>query len=630
MGEVWADRLTPSILWAALWIPERPQTVRYLTITRGARWLARLLAWRLRVAPLDYPVGDLRMPGSTLGLSMAAEKTILEGCTTLSAQLFQGLGETGLPEEGVRLYLLKTLAEQLEQIVSLALYARIQANTPVVLLRSDVHALIRDWPMLNAVRVRPVGWLPRTAAGTLLWGLLSVALVAGKLVLLHRRGIRVEAGGSPQVLIQWQRGIDLQTGNDYAWYPFSGLGPERITFYSDRPDAPFTPQARAELRRRGHHVVDLQSRKPGLRLFLHDPLRVLGASLRLVAAAVRQPSAAAPWCLFQTLKVRWLVAHWEAVFRAARARIFIQWSVNGGQMVAQAMAMRRLGGATVLWHWSHLSYPSLQLTRQCDVFFTWGPYYRDVLLAERSLVGEIVENGHFNFIPPNPERTQEVRASLQVAGAQRIVGFFDSSVALLPQNLAPYSQPTMLRAYQLMLQTLLDQPELGLILKPKFPPTPGPGIYLLPELQPLLERALATGRCRVVHGGPPLEAGLACDLVVGIGINSAALECAVAGKPAVYLDVGGDAESPLHGWSGRLVFTELGDFAEALRRWAATGDDLGRHGPELAQIDPFRDGQAWQRMGSYLGRLLTALDAGAGVEEAARAARETEAAQHGI
>ena len=131
-----------------------------------------------------------------------------------------------------------------------------------------------------------------------------------------------------------------------------------------------------------------------------------------------------------------------------------------------------------------------------------------------------------------------------------------------------------------------------------------------------LEKAEATGRCHLYEGGlvrtsrPPAEAAMAADLAIHgrLYSGSAGVDAAMAGVPTIMLDREGWAVSPFYKMGvGRVVFTDWDSLWEACTdHWSTPGGvpGLGDWGEMLAEIDPFRDGRAAERMGTYLKWLI--------------------------
>ena len=171
--------------------------------------------------------------------------------------------------------------------------------------------------------------------------------------------------------------------------------------------------------------------------------------------------------------------------------------------------------------------------------------------------------------------------------------------------------------YVYILTKLMRDPSLGVIFKPKVPST------LYRRLGPaadLLDRAVATGRCLVIEGGalhgsyPPVMAALASDVVIHghLCAATAGIECALARVPTLLLDREGWPVSRLHALGHDVVFQDWDGLWQALEdHWRTPGGNprLGDWSSMVHEFDPFRDGRAAQRMGTYLQWLLEGFQA---------------------
>ena len=95
---------------------------------------------------------------------------------------------------------------------------------------------------------------------------------------------------------------------------------------------------------------------------------------------------------------------------------------------------------------------------------------------------------------------------------------------------------------------------------------------------------------------------------------TAGIESALAGVPTLLLDREGWSLSPLYRLGvGRVIFSDWETLWNAcLEHWTRPHGlpGLGDWGSQLEAFDPFRDGRAAERMGTYLHWLLEGLKAG--------------------
>ena len=139
----------------------------------------------------------------------------------------------------------------------------------------------------------------------------------------------------------------------------------------------------------------------------------------------------------------------------------------------------------------------------------------------------------------------------------------------------------------------------------------------------LLEEAIKSGRCilfeesgRHTTSSPPLLGGLASDVCIHghLSAGTAALECALEGRPTLLIDREGCHESKLYELpKDKVIFKNWDDAIDAMMEHLQTPNGIPKFGdwsPIIEDLDPFRDGKAAQRMGNYLNWLIQGFEQG--------------------
>ena len=454
----------------------------------------------------------------------------------------------------------------------------------------------------------------------------------------HRRAIAVEAC----------MGLDPEgKRSDLFWLPQSGIPDDQILVYFDRPDRPASDEVLAAVRGHGWQPLVL-SRGEGTSAAANVTTRVgrlnwrrmllllLTSPLWLLESGGRR--SVVYWC-WQQLPGRLLVTDtWQAVFANYGVRLHSNYTdVLGINHVDQSVALERIGGINlrtdVAFYYSvHKDGARIS---PFDVFFVWGPDMEGILRKQDVMeITTLITCGYpldhlFESARPGAAR---LRRDLQAAGAHTIICFFDTSFSKTGHT----SRQDVEDVYQALLTEVIESPQLGLILKPKN--LRDETALVTPELQSLLNKALATDRCVMLEQKiwPPIspcEAALASDLAVGYPINSAVIEAVLAGVPGVHIDL-----TRLHShWFydvgyERLVFDDLDRAMDAIRRWGRNPADepgLGDHSAVINCIDPFRDGKAAQRIGQYMAWLLEGFDQGLHRDDVVRRASRLYAEKYG-
>jgi hypothetical protein len=447
-----------------------------------------------------------------------------------------------------------------------------------------------------------------------------------------------------KVAVQAVLGLEVDSEEDRSdlfWLPRSKVEDSRVLVYFGRADMAPTSQALTTAREHGWDTLALRRyqglngnvKQGQLDSALNWRLK-LGLLLTAPLWLIERPGLqnVAHWTWMRTVEAATETAGWESLFSSRRVKVHTNHTdVLSNGHVYQSVALERAGGLNVRTDNSFgYSKAMCEAGRASpfDAFLVWGPHMRDSFRKIDFLgITTLVTCGYpFDYMfDPVRKKAASVRRQLHAAGAKKIVCFFDTSFHQLN-----FTSPVeVLALYRKLLQEVVRVPEMGLILKPKsaLPRT----VLQSPEVQPLLEKAMATGRClllaRKVDGEPiiyPCEAALAADMAVGYPINSAVVEAVLAGVPGIHIDLTKEPGHPFYAYGyERIVFDDLDRAMSALRRWFSQDgnpDGLGDHSSVLDIIDPFRDGQAAHRVGDYMTWLMEGFDADLSRDEVIRSA----------
>lgn len=325
------------------------------------------------------------------------------------------------------------------------------------------------------------------------------------------------------------------------------------------------------------------------------------------------------WVENRTFDYQWKRDYWMKVFGEHGVKIFMQWYKYDATHMAIADALQSLGGVTAIYQRAYDSYSSPELTIGADIAFGFSPMAVQIERAHGSRISYQVAVGYpgDHRFPLLKARAECIRQDLKKRGATHILAFLDENTL---DDARWFTGHEFTRVnYAFLLEKVLECPWLGLVIKPKKPH------FLRQRLGPvseLLKVAQETGRCYVFEEGeiqgsyPPAAAALASDLAIQevLSAGTAGVESALAGVPTLLLDREGWSVSPLYRLGvGKVVFTKWEDLWETcLAHWQRPGGipGLGDWSALLPELDPFRDGHAAQRIGTYLQWLLDGFKAG--------------------
>ena len=311
--------------------------------------------------------------------------------------------------------------------------------------------------------------------------------------------------------------------------------------------------------------------------------------------------------------------YWTRFFDQYNIKVYLTWYKYDGLHYAIADALQSLGGVTAIYQRAYESNPSTECAIGADIGFGYSHAVAEVERRSNSSIRYHVATGYLGDHRFNLIRAQAstLRDQLKQQGAKHILAFFDENS--VDEHRFAVGHRFTQENYQFLLEKVLAHPWLGLVIKPK---TPATLRQRLGPVAPLLEKAEATGRCFVHEDGliqgsyPPAAAALAADVAIHGHLHAATagIDAALAGVPTLMLDREGWSLSPIYRLGvGRVVFNDWEDLWQACQlHWSASDGvpGFGDWSPMLDEFDPFRDGRAAERMGTYVKWLIEGFQAG--------------------
>jgi len=281
-------------------------------------------------------------------------------------------------------------------------------------------------------------------------------------------------------------------------------------------------------------------------------------------------------------------------------------------------AIRDNGGISVVWQMAFDGFKNAECVLKSDVVFSFSKFSDE---TEKKLGSKI----KYNVIVGYPkdyvsslviDKANKLREKLKANGVEKIVFVIDENS--VDDSRWHTGHNLQRENYSYILEKLLEVPWLGVVFKPKRI------IDLRQRLGPvadLLKKAEATGRCYIYEDpgryttiAPPILAGLSADICIHghLCSGTAALECAFEEIPTLLIDREGAPSSKLYDLpEGKVIFKDWPSLIDALMEHFNTPEGIVGFGDWSSLIDvfdPFRDGMAANRMGTYLQWLIEGFD----------------------
>jgi len=313
-------------------------------------------------------------------------------------------------------------------------------------------------------------------------------------------------------------------------------------------------------------------------------------------------------------------SYWYSFFNYHNIKIHLTWYDNNADHMAIADAIKDYGGIAAMWQTSFYGFKNYECKTNTDVMFLFSKFDSDINISAGS-------NNKYNIItglssndstPLLEVEAQKIRNKLMSFGAKKIVCVMDENSGDDPRWHTGHELQR--ENYSYILEKVLEVPWLGVVFKPKKSKT------LRRRLGPvdaILNAAKKTGRCIVLEASgkhvsnvPAILAGLVADVSIHghLCAGTAALECALSGKPTLLVDREGSPSSKLNELpKNKVVFNNWIDTIDSLMDYFKTNNintEFGDWTQIIDEFDPFKDNKASFRMSSYLHCLLDGLQNG--------------------
>ena len=438
------------------------------------------------------------------------------------------------------------------------------------------------------------------------------------------------------------RSFDLSVASELFWVPFARLAPDQLLVYFNEPNYPLDEETYEDFRRMSVQAVALRD---ATRASTHVPVWRSGALVRrLVPEIARSFKLAIPvlvtarprsqigrWVAGKALRFIVSYTYWRCFFASFHVKVHVDLTDYNSERIAADQAIADLGGVSVSYQRSSEDVPSTLWASAVDIRFGFSPSLAEAKQQSRAYIGQLVAAGYTydHAFSRVKSRSARLRAQLHERGARFIVCFFDGYSAEDKRKF--FSHENRAEDYRFLLERLLADRSLGLIFKPK---KPADLQRRLGDVSPMLEAGLATGRCFMFEGGNtlstealPCEASQAADVAIALLWGpTAGLESALAGTPTMFIDRAAVNYHPLYELGeGEVVFKDwdsLWERLEACRKDPTLMPWFGNGSPNLSKFDPFRDGRAAERIGSYIGSMARELGDGLSPSDAMARVRE--------
>lgn len=301
-------------------------------------------------------------------------------------------------------------------------------------------------------------------------------------------------------------------------------------------------------------------------------------------------------------------------------KIWLTWYKYDNLHMAVADALCECGGISAIWQMAFDGCPYIDCKINADIIFSHSLFSHELDKKLESKYSNYIITGYPKDYAGKilKEEADKLRKKLFERGVKKIVFSIDENSG--DDSRWHTGHELQRENYSFILEKVLENPWLGVIFKPKNAKTIRRRLGAVNEL---LDEVIKTGRCIIFESSghhttiaSPMVAGLAADVCIHghLSAGTAALECALEGKPTLLIEREGCPESKFYELpKEKVIFKNWEDAIDALMEHFQTPNCIpgfGDWGPLLDELDPFRDGKAAQRMGNYLNCLIQGFEQG--------------------
>ena len=236
------------------------------------------------------------------------------------------------------------------------------------------------------------------------------------------------------------------------------------------------------------------------------------------------------------------INYWYSFFKQYNVKVWLFWHKYDNEHMAVADAISDCGGISAIWQMAFDGFPLLSSKINTDIIFSYSVFSHEI---DKKL-GSKYTNNIITGYPKDyagkklKEEAAQLRNKLLDRGVKKIVFSIDENAA--DDSRWHTGHELQRENYSFIINKVLETPWLGVIFKPKVAKTLRRRLGAVNEL---LNEAIKSGRCILFEDSgrhttttTPLLAGLASDVCIHghLSAGTAALECALEGKPTLLID----------------------------------------------------------------------------------------------
>ena len=312
------------------------------------------------------------------------------------------------------------------------------------------------------------------------------------------------------------------------------------------------------------------------------------------------------WFSFQESYYFIRTEFWKSIYSQFDIRmLWTMYDVDQDKLV-KAQALELCDGLYLGSHWSNYPISKVIIDKCYDVYFVWSKYF-----VSKNFSSQFDYKAVFQVGYPSDHYFKAAKNESDVLkdpySDSFVISYFDN----LHGNDLPQSENLQFDIYTLLIDLLTSNKSLIVFFKPKRKNEFNNYLSKFPVLRELIN----IGRVRVFSGDSerskarPAEIALASDLVIGVGISSAAAEGCFAGSISFHANLSKINNDFDKSGLNKVVFRDINTLKKAIiKQMNGNGISVEESKKYHKLLDPFQDGLAYMRTGLIISQIQKELN----------------------
>jgi len=301
------------------------------------------------------------------------------------------------------------------------------------------------------------------------------------------------------------------------------------------------------------------------------------------------------WLEFEEMRYKIRVKYWEGVYNILGIKILWSMADIDSEKLIKSQALENIGAIYTGSHWSNYPYFNVMTKKFYDLTFAWSSlfvdsYFKKYGNSKYQTVGYVTDYVFLDL--------KSVKKNVHSKFAYTIT-YFDNLIA----SDLPYTIFMQNQIYRILVRLLVKYDHVILQLKPKRFSEVSSIFTIEPEFRRLWKKDRVKLFCdKSGERITPSSIGANSDLTVGMGISTAAAECAFSGIVSFHADLAMFESNIFANNSlGKVVFRDVVDLELAIENQILGKGISVEECKELHKcLDSYQDGKAYLRIGSIL------------------------------